>query len=100
MSTPFTPSFSPKGTFQFPETPQNDKTPKGSGILPELRKQIQDCQNNRKLRDQSQGGGITEKVFPKIFIQIPFKSLNKKTQQKTATEEIRATARSQEVARV
>lgn len=75
---PIYPSFSPKATFQFPEAPQNNKTPKGSGILPELGKQIQDRQNNIKLRDQSQRGGVTKKGFPEIFIQIPFKSLNKK----------------------
>lgn len=100
MSTHLPPAFPLRALSGSLKTPQNDKTPKGSGILPELRKQIQDCQNNRKLRDQSQGRGVAKKVFPEIFLQIPFKSLTEKTQQKTAAEEIRATTRRQEVAMV
>lgn len=57
---PIYPQLFPPGHLQLPEVPQNDKNPKGSAHLSELRKQIQDCQN-RKLRDKSQRGGITKK---------------------------------------
>ena len=54
VSTPLTPSFSLKGTFLFPEVPQNDKASKGSGIL-ELRKQTQDLLEQQKRERQIPG---------------------------------------------
>ena len=42
---PIYPQLFAPGHLQLPEVPENDKNPKGSGRLSELRKQIQDCQN-------------------------------------------------------